>query len=52
MTADVYTGWRKWSPSLEEWAEFEATGEPPFAMRENEYLLVYSEGGELTSQHV
>lgn len=41
----VYTGWRKWTPTPEEWGEFYASSQsvPPFEMKENEYLLVYSE---------
>ena len=43
--ADItYTGWKKWSPTSEEWAELYATGTVPFSLKENEYLIVKSEG--------
>lgn len=38
-----YTGWKKWTPTLDEWAEFSVTQQPPFELKENEYLLVYVE---------
>ena len=43
--ADItYTGWKKWSPTSEEWAELYATGTVPFSLKENEYLIVKSDG--------
>ena len=43
--ADItYTGWKKWSPTSEEWAELYATGTVPVSLKENEYLIVKSEG--------
>ena len=43
--ADItYTGWKKWSPTSEEWAELYATGIVPVSLKENEYLIVKSEG--------
>ena len=43
--ADItYTGWKKWSPTSEEWAELYATGTVPISLKENEYLIVKSEG--------
>ena len=46
--AKAYTGWRKWSPTSEEWAEFYIDKLPPFEMKENEYLIVESEDGSTT----
>ncbi len=46
-----YTGWKKWTPTSDEWIEFEASKHvPPFEMKENEYLLIYSDDGLLCSQ--
>lgn len=43
--ADItYTGWKKWSPTSEEWAELYATGTVPVSLKENEYLIVKSDG--------
>ena len=43
--ADItYTGWKKWSPTSDEWAELYATGTVPISLKENEYLIVKSEG--------
>ena len=43
--ADItYTGWKKWSPTSDEWAELYATGTVPVSLKENEYLIVKSEG--------
>ena len=43
--ADItYTGWKKWSPTSDEWAELYANGTVPVALKENEYLIVKSEG--------
>lgn len=50
MFTEIYTGWKKWTPTLDEWAEFEASGKVPFELKENEYLLMYSEDGLLTNQ--
>lgn len=51
---EKYTGWYKWVPTLEEWAEFSVEPKPPVEMYENEYLLVYNvEDGQekLVSQY-
>ena len=43
--ADItYTGWKKWSPTSEEWAELYATGTVPVSLKENEYLIVTRDG--------
>ena len=44
--ADItYTGWKKWSPTTsDEWAELYATGTVPVSLKENEYLIVKSDG--------
>ena len=43
--ADItYTGWKKWSPTSDEWAELYATGAVPVSLKENEYLIVKSDG--------
>ena len=43
--ADItYTGWKKWSPTSDEWAELYTTGAVPVSLKENEYLIVKSEG--------
>ena len=44
MTDITYTGWKKWSPTSEEWAELYATGTVPVSLKENEYLIVKSDG--------
>lgn len=49
-----YTGWVKWTPTIEEWANFSVSPYVPFEMYENQYLLVYrDEDGtkKLTSQY-
>ena len=43
--ADItYTGWKKWSPTSDEWAELYATGTVPVQLKENEYLIVKNDG--------
>ena len=43
--ADItYTGWKKWIPTSDEWAELYATGTVPVSLKENEYLIVKSDG--------
>ena len=43
--ADItYTGWKKWIPTSDEWAELYATGTVPISLKENEYLIVKSDG--------
>jgi len=49
-TCRDYTGWKKWTPTPEEWANFEATGTVPFTMIDNEYLLIYSDENQ-TKMH-
>ena len=39
----IYTGWKKWTPTIDEWARFITEPYLPFPMEENEYLLVYVE---------
>jgi len=41
----TYTGWRKWTPTSDEWVQFYTDGLPPFEMYENEYLMVLADGG-------
>ena len=36
----IYTGWKKWTPTPEEWLEFYTSGKVPFEMMENEYLII------------
>ncbi len=36
----IYTGWKKWTPTLDEWAKFSTEPYAPFEMKENEYLLL------------
>lgn len=40
---NMYTGWKKWFPTDEEWAMLasDSTYVPPLGLLENEYLLVY-----------
>ena len=43
--ADItYTGWKKWSPTSEEWVELYANGTVPVQLKENEYLIVKNDG--------
>ena len=42
-TRTNYTGWKKWKPTLEEWAQFSVEPFCPFELKENEYLLVMTE---------
>ena len=43
--ADItYTGWKKWSPTSEEWLELYTNSTIPFQLKENEYLIVKSDG--------
>lgn len=37
---EEYTGWKKWCPTPEEFSKFEADGELPFDLLENEYLII------------
>lgn len=49
-----YTGWIKWTPTSDEWLEFELSQTPPFKMLNNQYLLIYdeSEPDKLSRQYV
>ena len=39
--ADItYTGWKKWTPTSEDWVELYANGTVPVQLKENEYLIV------------
>jgi len=40
MTDTTYTGWKKWTPSSEEWLTLYNDGKVPFELKENEYLIV------------
>lgn len=43
--ADItYTGWKKWSPTSEDWVELYANGTVPVSLKENEYLIVKNDG--------
>ena len=42
-----YTGWITWSPDEEELSRFYQTGDLPFTMYENEYLLIAQPSGEV-----
>ena len=43
--ADItYTGWKKWSPTSEDWVELYANGTVPVQLKENEYLIVKNDG--------
>ena len=43
--ADItYTGWKKWTPTSEDWVELYANGTVPVSLKENEYLIVKSDG--------
>ena len=43
--ADItYTGWKKWAPTSEDWVELYANGTVPVQLKENEYLIVKSDG--------
>lgn len=43
--ADItYTGWKKWNPTSEEWLELYANSTIPVSLKENEYLIVKSDG--------
>lgn len=39
-----YTGWINWTPTADEWAQFYLDQIPPFEMKENQYLIVHSDG--------
>ena len=39
----TYTGWKKWKPTIDEWARFSVEPYCPFELKRNEYLLVYDE---------
>ena len=44
--ADItYTGWKKWTPTSEDWVELYANGTVPVQLKENEYLIVKSDDG-------
>lgn len=47
-----YTGWKKWTPTDEEYTEFLVNKTIPFELLLNEYLLVCDEEGTLISQWV
>jgi len=43
MADMTYTGWKKWSPTSEEWLTLYTEGKAPFQLKENEYLIVSAE---------
>ena len=36
----IYTGWRRWSPTSDEWLALYNEGKVPFELKENQYLIV------------
>jgi len=44
MDNSVYTGWKKWSPSSDEWLTLYNDGKIPFELKENQYLIVKTDG--------
>ena len=52
MIEQKYTGWKKWTPTAEEWVDFMSDQVVPFELLENEYLLIYSTQNELEAQYV
>ena len=40
MAESVYTGWKKWNPTSDEWLALYTEGKIPFQLKENEYLIV------------
>lgn len=45
-----YTGWKRWAPSEQELCSFYQSGETPFEMTANEYLLIYNSEGEIVDK--
>jgi len=52
MIEQKYTGWKKWTPTPEEWVDFAAEQIVPFELLENEYLLIYNTKNELEAQYI
>ena len=52
-TQSHYTGWRKWTPSLDEWVQLTTENYCPLELKNNEYLLVYNseDEGRLCQQY-
>ncbi len=48
MDNSAYTGWKKWSPSFDEWQTLYNDGKVPFELKENQYLIVKVDGGSST----
>lgn len=48
MSKTIYTGWKNWSPTNEEFADMFASSTVPFEMNENEYLIVHDIEGYTT----
>lgn len=44
---DKYPGWKDWCPSASELEEFYQTNRAPFEMKENQFLLIYNQDGEI-----
>lgn len=54
MEKEIYTGWRKWTPTSEEWLDFETDHKLPFELKDNQYLLIYDaqEPTRISAQYV
>ena len=48
---EVYVGWKRWYPTDDELVEFYSTGNIPFELKENEYLLQYDSDNKLVAQY-
>lgn len=48
----TYTGWKKWTPTTEEWAQFSDNMQVPFELKPNEYLIIYDDMNENPSYWV
>ena len=48
MTDTTYTGWKKWTPTSDEWLALYNEGKIPFELKENEYLIVKSDDSSST----
>lgn len=47
MVEQKYTGWKKWTPTAEEWVDFYTDKTLPFELNENEYLIIQTSDGNL-----
>ena len=48
MAESGYTGWRRWTPTSDEWLDLYTEGKIPFQLNENEYLIVRTGDGTTT----